>query len=61
MDAMEPTTTITNSVPLAWVPLPSGNTAAIVYTATLGDVVLGLLLLAMVCLQVVAIWRWRRS
>lgn len=54
---MDTTTTITNTVPLAWVPLPSGNTAAVVYTATFGDVVIGLLLLTLVCLQVVLLWR----
>jgi hypothetical protein len=43
------------------VPLPSGRTAALVYSASMGDVVIGLLLVILVALQVISIWRWRRS
>lgn len=55
------TTTYTDTVPLALVPLPSGNTAAIVFTVSLEGIVIGLLLLALVLLHIVQMWRTRRT
>jgi hypothetical protein len=54
-------TVITDTVPLVLVPLPSGDTAAVVYTATLGDICIGLLLLALLMLSVLHHWRMRRT
>lgn len=38
-------------------PLPSGNTAALLYTVSLSDVVNNLLLLCLVVLFIVQMWR----
>ncbi|MEM8535530.1 MAG: hypothetical protein AAGF95_32165 [Chloroflexota bacterium] len=54
---LEDTTTITDSVPLVIVELPSGNSAAVLYTATFGELVVVFLLFALVVLHVIALWR----
>lgn len=54
---IEDTTTITDSVPLVIVELPSGNSAAVLYTASFGELVVVLLLFVLVTLQVLALWR----
>lgn len=53
--------TFTDTLPLVLLPLPSGNYAAVVYTVSLSDMVISLLLLALVLLQVVNVWRTRRT
>jgi hypothetical protein len=53
------TETMTDTLPLALVPLPSGATGAVVYALDLGDVTIAALLLAMVLLQVLHLWRTR--
>jgi hypothetical protein len=54
---MDTTTTITNTMPLLYIGLPSGNTAAFVYVATAGDLMIGMLLVALVFLQVMQLWK----
>ena len=58
---MTGTTTLTTTFPLVLVPLPSGNTAAVIYSASFGEVVIALLLLALLALNVIQMWRYRRS
>lgn len=52
---MEPITTT-----LQLIPLPSGAAAAVVYSASFGDIVLALLLAVLVALQLIGLWRVRR-
>lgn len=52
---------MTNTVPLVLIPLPSGASGALVYSASLGDVVNGLLLLLLLCVQSYALWRSPRQ
>lgn len=54
---MDDTTTLTDTVPLVMVELPSGNSAAVLYTATFGELVVVFLLFALVVLHVIALWR----
>ena len=54
---LEDTTTLTDTVPLVLVELPSGNVAAITYTASFGELVVVFLLFALVMLHVIALWR----
>jgi hypothetical protein len=44
-----------------YIHLPNGDIAALIYSVTVADLVNGLLLLAIVCLQVVQMWRSRLS
>jgi hypothetical protein len=41
------------------VQLESGNTAAVVYSVSFGEIVVALLLLALVILKVIEIWRYQ--
>jgi hypothetical protein len=53
------TTTLTDTQPLMLVQLESGNTAAVVYSVSFGEIVVALLLLALVILKVIEIWRYQ--
>lgn len=55
------TTTLTESLPLVLVNLPSGNHAALVYSMTFGELVVCLLLALLLALTVVQMWRTRRG
>ncbi len=57
MDTITLTTTLTQTLPLALIALPSGNTGAIVYTASIGEIANGLLLASILALLVVQLWR----
>jgi 1,4-dihydroxy-2-naphthoate octaprenyltransferase len=54
-------TIITNTLPLALIPLPSGSTGAIVYSASFGEIVIALLLAALIALQILQMWRTQRG
>lgn len=57
---MEPTTILTDTQSVVLLELGSGNLAMVVYTITIGDVVIVLFLAAMLTLQLLELWRGRR-
>lgn len=57
MDTITLTTTLTQTLPLALVALPSGNTGALIYSASIGEIVNGLLLASILALLVLQLWR----
>lgn len=60
MDVITPTTTLTSTHSVVLVQLASGNLAMVEYQVSVGDVVIWFLLAAMVCLQVMQLWRQGR-
>jgi hypothetical protein len=54
------TTTLTSSLPLVLIPLPSGAQGAIIYSATFGEVVNGVLLAMLLAVSLIQMWRVRR-
>lgn len=54
---MTGTTILTTTLPLALVSLPSGNTAAVVYSASFGEIIIAFLLLTLVILHILQMWR----
>lgn len=59
MDEITSTTTLTDTQPLVLVQLESGNTAAVVYSVSFGEIVVATLLLVLVVLKIVEIWRYQ--
>lgn len=57
---MDPTTVLTDTQSVVLLNLSSGNTAMVVYSITVGETVIILLLAVIVALDVVQIWRGRR-
>jgi hypothetical protein len=58
-DVITSTTTLTDTQPLMLVQLESGNTAAVVYSVSFGEIVVATLLLVLVVLKIVEIWRYQ--
>jgi hypothetical protein len=57
---MEPTTILTDTQSVVLIELSSGNIGMVVYTITIGDVVIVLFLAAIFTLQLLELWRGRR-
>jgi hypothetical protein len=58
-DVITSTTTLTDTQPMLLVEIESGNTAAVVYSLSFGEIVVAILLLCLVILKVIEIWRYQ--
>jgi uncharacterized protein (DUF486 family) len=57
---MDVTTTLTTTHSIVLVQLSSGNVAMVEYQLSVGDLLIGTLLLVLVVLQLMQMWRFRR-
>jgi hypothetical protein len=57
---MEPTTILTDTQSVVLIQLNSGNIGMVVYTITIGEAMIVVLLAALFALQVLEVWRGRR-
>jgi hypothetical protein len=57
---MEPTTILTDTQSVVLLQLPSGNVGMMVYTVTVGEFVIVILLATLLAFKVLEVWRGRR-